>query len=532
VLTGALLVAVMTAPTLSRLTTVGRLDTNDGRYSIWNIAWIGHAILTDPARLIDANIFWPHTGTLAYSELNLVGGLLGLPWYAATGSPLAALNGAVATALLLAFVCMWALVRRLTSSEAAGLVSATAFTFCPYVSARTPHVQLLMIFAFPLVLTAFHRLADRASVGRGAALGAALGLAALACGYYGIFAGLAVAWFSIVFARRARTYWLALAAAGASAAVLVTPVYWVFARARAASGATLLDRADQSREWSANLSSYLASGTAAHAWWLPVLRAWDPWVDVLFPGVLLILLAGMGLAQFRSRPHQPQAILAYAGLAVLSAWASFGPDAGLYRLLGATIPGMDLLRAPARLGIVVTFALAVLAGYAVAHLERTRRWLPILLVLMVAAEAGVKTEQWGWPSWPLRATPALSPVYTRLADLPRAPLVEFPFPYVSSNFHNHAQAMYWSTYHWQPLVNGYSDVIPPDFADIALPINGFPDEPSFAIMRERGVRYVVWHTDFYDAPSIAIIEQRLARYPGALRPILKTANAWLYEIVR
>jgi hypothetical protein len=531
ILIGTLLVAVMTAPTLSRLTTVGRLDTNDGRYSIWNIAWIDHALLTDPARLIDANIFWPHEGTLAYSELNLVAGLLGLPWYAATGSPLAALNGAVATALLLAFVCMWALVQRLTGSEAAGLASATAFTFCPYVSARTPHVQLLMIFAFPLVLVAFHRLAERAGPWRGVGLGAALAVAALACGYYGIFAGLALGLFAILFARRPRAYWIALAAAALTAAALVAPVYWVFASARAASGATLLGRADESQGWSANLSSYLASGAAAHAWWLPALRAWDPWVDVLFPGLLLILLAGVGLAQVRSRSDQQRTILAYAALAVLAAWASFGPGAGLYRLLGATVPGMDLLRAPARLGIVVTFALAVLAGYGVARLGRARPWLPIVLIVLVAAEAGVKTEQWGWPSWPLRTTPPLSPVYVRLAALPRAPLVEFPFPYVSSNFHNHAPAMYWSTYHWQPLVNGYSDVIPPDFVEIALPINGFPDEPSFAIMRARGVRYVLWHTDFYDAASVAIIEQRLARYPDALRPILKTANEWLYEIV-
>ena len=83
-LAGAVLVTVLTAPTLTQLTSVGRLDTNDGRYSIWNIAWIGHAALSDTATLLDANIFWPHTGTLAYSELNLVAGALGLPWYAAT----------------------------------------------------------------------------------------------------------------------------------------------------------------------------------------------------------------------------------------------------------------------------------------------------------------------------------------------------------------------------------------------------------------------------------------------------------------
>ena len=63
---GALLVVVMTAPTLTHPATVGRVDTNDGRFSIWNVAWIDHAVTTDPSHLLDANIFHPHTGTLAY----------------------------------------------------------------------------------------------------------------------------------------------------------------------------------------------------------------------------------------------------------------------------------------------------------------------------------------------------------------------------------------------------------------------------------------------------------------------------------
>lgn len=70
-LVGAVLVVLMTAPMLTRPQSVGRVDTNDGRFSIWNVAWIDHALLTDPRHLLDANIFSPHTGTLAYSELNL-----------------------------------------------------------------------------------------------------------------------------------------------------------------------------------------------------------------------------------------------------------------------------------------------------------------------------------------------------------------------------------------------------------------------------------------------------------------------------
>ena len=127
---------------------------------------------------------------------------------------------------------------------------------------------------------------------------------------------------------------------------------------------------------------------------------------------------------------------------------------------------------------------------------------------------------------------SLSVAYQRLAGLPRGVLLEFPFPYVSSNYHNHAPAMFWSTYHWQPLVNGYSDLIPPDFHAIALPINGFPSPESFAIARARQVRYVLWHIDRYDAASRAVLTQRLDGYIDHLRPIVRTQDTWLYEIAR
>jgi hypothetical protein len=525
---GALLVTALTAPTVTRLTTVGRLDTSDGRFSIWNVAWIGHALRTDPTALLNTNIFWPYEGTLAYSELNLVAGLFGLPWYLATGSPLAALNGAVAVGLLLAFVCMWALVRRLTGSDPAGLVSAVAFTFCPYVSAHTAHIQLLMVFAFPLVLLSYHRLADRPGVWRGLELGAALTAAALACGYYGLFAGLALGFVAVLLARRSMQYWSALGCAALTAGALVAPVYVAFTRARLESGAVLVAPGTEAANWSANAASYLSSGAAAHAWWLPALSTWQPRGDVLFPGIGVIVLAGAGIALF-GRIANARMVWTYAGLALVAGWVSLGPSGGLYSAV-ALLPGMSMVRAPARLGIVVAFALAVLAGYGAAYMAARRRWIVAALVVMLAAELGAKPAGWGWPS--LRSVPPVPIAYQRLSQMARAPLVVFPFPYVSTDFHNHSWAMFWSTYHWLPIVNGYSDVIPPGFRSIALPINGFPDPASFAIMREREVRYVVWHRDRYNTAARAVLDERLRHYAEYLRPIVRSEEEWLFEIVR
>jgi hypothetical protein len=91
--------------------------------------------------------------------------------------------------------------------------------------------------------------------------------------------------------------------------------------------------------------------------------------------------------------------------------------------------------------------------------------------------------------------------------------------------------MFWSTWHWQPLVNGYSDHIPPDFREIVVPINGFPDDASFRILEARGARYVVFHWDTYNADAQATLRARFPPYREHLRPLLQDENAWLFEIV-
>jgi len=88
----ALLTLVMTFPLAVHPGSVGRIDNGDGRFSIWNVAWVARTLVVDPRHVFDANIFYPHRGTLAYSESNLGAGALAIPVYWATRNPYAAHN--------------------------------------------------------------------------------------------------------------------------------------------------------------------------------------------------------------------------------------------------------------------------------------------------------------------------------------------------------------------------------------------------------------------------------------------------------
>src|SRR6185312_15254840 len=76
------------------------------------------------------------------------------------------------------------------------------------------------------------------------------------------------------------------------------------------------------------------------------------------------------------------------------------------------------------------------------------------------------------------------------------------FPVAAANFPDAgAEYAYMSTFHWFPLVNGYSGVFPPSYLARRDRLEHFPSAPSLAQLRHDGVRYVIVHGDRY-APDV------------------------------
>ncbi|HEY3384713.1 MAG TPA: DUF6044 family protein [Vicinamibacterales bacterium] len=526
----AALAVVMTYPLAFGLGRLGRLDTGDGRFSIWNVAWVSRALLHDPVHVFDANIFYPHTGTLAYSEANLVAGALGAPAYALTGNAYAAHNTAVLWAFVLSSVGMYYLARYLTRSRAAAGVAAILFAFCPFIFARTAHIQLLMTAGLPFTLLAFHRVVDRPETWRAVVLGIALWLTALACGYYGIFAGLMVSCGSLYYltARRRWRDWRTLAAlaGGTTVAALLT---WPFLRPYfSLTGRSGPFRAlEESSQHSANWGAYLAAAGLGDRW----LQAFaGRWQEVLFPGIITLVLAAAGtwmaLTRRAERGHR-ETVGFYLLLGAVTFWLSFGPAAGLYSLAYRWVPAFTLMRAPGRFGIMVTLALVVIAAHGLAALlARRRRSWAVAAVIGLAALVELAPIPLNYRDVPPPPEP-----YVLLAHLPPGPVVEFPFFYREQDFHRHTVYMLASTAHWLPLVNGYSDYFPPDFLQTVIPISSFPNEESFRILRDRRARYAVFHLNYYDRRSWPKVLARIEQYRPYLRPLVTGGDIWLFEIV-
>jgi len=188
----------------------------------------------------------------------------------------------------------------------------------------------------------------------------------------------------------------------------------------------------------------------------------------------------------------------------------------------------SLLRAPSRIGIVVVLALAVgfasgLAAVFARLTPRTRTWAAAALGLVMCAE--LFTAPIG-----VRDAPPVASAYRHLATLPRSAVLELPFFYERGDYPRHARYMSASAWHWQPLINGYSDHIPLEFRDLAPRMHGFPSMESFVELRQRRARYVVMHLNLYGRRDRERVLERLQAYSAYLTLLNDDGDIRLYEI--
>ena len=76
--------------------------------------------------------------------------------------------------------------------------------------------------------------------------------------------------------------------------------------------------------------------------------------------------------------------------------------------------------------------------------------------------------------------------------------------------------MFWSTYHWHSLINGYSGYTPPDDVETARLMTTFPDDESIERLQELKAHYILIHQAFYQPDEYADLMDAIAHRPELL----------------
>ena len=378
--------------------TDGVHDDGDPLMVTWVLAWVAHQLPRAPAHLFDANMFYPERNTLAFSETLIVPGVIVAPLHWLGVGSILVYNLVFLSGFALSGVGAALLVRRLTGSIGAAILAGIVFAFPPYRIDHYAHLQLQQTQFIPLAMWAFHVLLDTGRLRHGVLLGVFVAGQMLSCMYYGLFLVpyMAVACGAMLIAdrRMPRERLVALAAGAAVLFVAMIPVGRAYMAARNVVGERgRAEAAENSATW----RSYLAPPEVNTLYGKVFARFMQP-ERRLFPGFVAI-----GLAMVALWPPLNATRLAYGLGLVLAFDVSLGFNGLIYPVLYDYFLPFKALRIPARMGLMVGFSLAVLAGYGATRIAASLRSdsmrmavFGVLGVLNTSAESRIKSLEEGF----------------------------------------------------------------------------------------------------------------------------------------
>ncbi|MEP0774245.1 MAG: discoidin domain-containing protein [Acidobacteriota bacterium] len=429
----------------------GVKDPGDPVFNSWVLAWNAHKLeRLEFADYFDANIFYPHRRTLAYSEHLFPQSLLAAPIIWATGNPVLAHNVILLMSFFTSALGMFALARRLTGATLPSLLAGVIFAFSPFTFDHLSHVQILAAGGIPLSLLFLDRFLEHRK-SRDALLFAAVFTAQiLANGYYALFLSLAVGFFLLIELPRRRllgdgSSWRGLVVAGVLVLAVAAPFFrqyvlmqqelalrrevmskptlasylaaptvnrlygkWskplrtpegqlspgVMALLLALAGAVTWARRGGPASRAEKALTAAAAVAASSAAWVAVVGPLSlrPLLSVsssLRPAILAaLLLAAAALVRSFRLPREGDGRLGvYGALGLLAFALTFGEE-GPYWLLHRWVPGFDGIRAVSRVHVLTMLAIALLAAWGTrALLARARKRPTLIFTALLAVVA-------------------------------------------------------------------------------------------------------------------------------------------------
>jgi hypothetical protein len=546
----------------------------DTLYAGWVLAFESHTLATAPSHLLDANIYHPTPHALFYGPAAFGALPYFAPVFLATGNPTLALNLELLLCVTLTAWTLHLVVRHWTGSELAGVVAACCFLTTRWVLWKwlptAPNYAVLQYF--PVIVL----LAARPSAGVSRLL-LLLGLVVLQCltdlAYVApaVLAPLGLLALSRLVRRGSRRAGLGLLLVLAAALVVLAPVlapYWSVSAAmpdpeRQTFWPRILDRYPLVLPWGL-FEADVATAVPTVVWLL------------VAAGVLSLVLRPAGVRARSRGAWLNGALWLTVGVVIslnpIATWNG-EPVRIPQTYLAAWLPLYRSLRAPARLGVAGLMGAALLAGLAFSECaaripspQRLRWAAPLGRATLAFVLVGAMYLQYAEGLWqpatvrwttlparyPLAAPPEPDSPVLRALRRPGGPLLELPTGFQATGFQGplppspapdttmvqfafppaNAKAMYRSTYHWRPLLNGYSSYWPADFIGRMMLASRLPDEAALATLRrDTGVSEILVHTAYLDPSRRTAWLSAAASGTGGLRLVVRDGSDLLFSVV-
>jgi hypothetical protein len=156
-----ILTAVMTYPVVLKMSNHIPGQLEDPLFVTWILGWDIHKIRTGLSGYWNANIFYPHNLTLAYSD-NLTGtAILGLPVMLITDNIIFTYNFLFLLAFVLSGFGAYLLVKHLTGNFPAGIIGGIIFAFGPFHLIQYFHLPIIVAQWIPFAFLYLHKFFEK-----------------------------------------------------------------------------------------------------------------------------------------------------------------------------------------------------------------------------------------------------------------------------------------------------------------------------------------------------------------------------------
>jgi len=592
----------------------------DPMFNTWVIGRnIDRIVRLDFEGFFNGNIFYPQTKTVLYSENLLPQSLIALPVQVLTGNPILGYNFAFLLGFILSGFGMFCLARHLTKSVPAGIVAGLIYAFCPFMMAHMFQIQIITAWGIPFAFLCLHRYAETGRLKDILGFTFFYVVQSMANGYFGLFltffAGAWIVYLTFIQKKYRDRRWFAhLGLFAGVSAVILGPLFWLYARTHAEMGFS------RAIDFYARLTSFL-SVPKINRLYERLFRPFSRPEGELFPGFAAVVLAAIGIILFvrsrrvsappgggtkrgllavrrvlnifivlvsvivifiigqngldlslnglqifrahnlrraliplvllvvarilldlTSRFRRPAAkdpdvpiLGGYAVTLLLAFLFTFGPK-GPYYYLYEHVPGFQSIRVASRFQVFVMFALAVLAAFGLRTLiRRFRKPRPATAaVVLCAGLIGLEFLSISVPYGRLPLRNQIPETYRWLmANKTPGVLIEMPLPsYNKGSASIEGLRMYYSLFHRNTLVNGYSGYFPPLYTELCRREEFHDFMQLIDDFQALNVDYLLVHFDEVSEDLKPGWLARLGDLKKDLRLIHNDGDDYLFEMIR
>jgi hypothetical protein len=103
-------------------------------------------------------------------------------------------------------------------------------------------------------------------------------------------------------------------------------------------------------------------------------------------------------------------------------------------------------------------------------------------------------------------------IYNDVPDR-RAVLADLPLPWGQDVFWHDPVYVYFSTFHWHPIINGSGGFVPAWYEPLGALARDFPSDPTLDAFRKLGTEYFVLHEGYYGTPKFNRVVADVGRQP-------------------